>query len=151
MQKIGGAQKVRPWKSIFVYLFPSYVLCPRPDRNSVLELSHTKVCHRFRYAIYYLTKITHKNKWNIIWLFKVLCAIVGKLSWIFVCCFFLFGHLPSLFIPICKHFLSLHAWHWFLCALSTIHLPVPAWHLKNISKKEKWCCLNLCLSSRQFI
>lgn len=38
-------------------------------------------------------------------------------------------HLPSLFMPICRHFLSRQAWHWFRCALSTIHRPVPAWHL----------------------
>lgn len=37
---------------------------------------------------------------------------------------------PSLFIPMARHFFSLHAWHWFLCALSTMQRPVPAWHLK---------------------
>lgn len=37
--------------------------------------------------------------------------------------------LPSLFMPICKHFFSRHAWHWFRWALSTMHRPVPAWHL----------------------
>lgn len=29
------------------------------------------------------------------------------------------------------HFFSRQAWHWFRCALSTTHLPVPAWHLKQ--------------------
>lgn len=46
-------------------------------------------------------------------------------------------HLPSLFIPICRHFLSLHAWHWFRCALSTTHRPVPAWHLFDKWQKKK--------------
>lgn len=51
-------------------------------------------------------------------------------------------HLPSLFIPICRHFLRRHAWHWFRWALSTMHRPVPAWHLFMfvfifITKKEK--------------
>lgn len=40
-------------------------------------------------------------------------------------------NLPSLFIPICMHFFKRHAWHWFRCALSTTHRPVPAWHLKG--------------------
>lgn len=44
--------------------------------------------------------------------------------------------LPSLFIPICRHFLSRHAWHWFRCALSTIHRPVPAWHLKDMKSMK---------------
>lgn len=39
-------------------------------------------------------------------------------------------NLPSLFIPIWRHFFNLHAWHWFRCALSTMHRPVPAWHLQ---------------------
>lgn len=39
--------------------------------------------------------------------------------------------LPSLFMPICRHFLSRHAWHWFRWALSTTHRPVPAWHLRR--------------------
>lgn len=38
-------------------------------------------------------------------------------------------HLPSLFMPACKHFISRHAWHWLRWALSTGHMPVPAWHL----------------------
>lgn len=38
-------------------------------------------------------------------------------------------HSPSLFMPICRHFFSRHAWHWLRCALSTMHRPVPAWHL----------------------
>lgn len=48
-------------------------------------------------------------------------------------------HLPSLFIPICRHFLRRQAWHWFRCALSTMHRPVPAWHLfdKLSGKKKK--------------
>lgn len=28
-------------------------------------------------------------------------------------------------------FFNRHAWHWFRCALSTIHIPVFAWHLKE--------------------
>ena len=36
---------------------------------------------------------------------------------------------PSLFMPICRHFLSLQAWHWLRCALSMVHAPFPAWHL----------------------
>ena len=39
--------------------------------------------------------------------------------------------LPSLFIPMVRHFLSLQAWHWFLWALSMTQLPVPAWHLTH--------------------
>lgn len=47
-------------------------------------------------------------------------------------------NLPSLFIPICKHFFKRHAWHWFLCALSTTQRPVPAWHLK-IEREKDFC------------
>lgn len=55
----------------------------------------------------------------------------SQVQWIY---FFLFQksyykHLPSLFMPIWRHFFSLQAWHWFLWALSTKHMPVPAWHL----------------------
>lgn len=32
-------------------------------------------------------------------------------------------------MPACRHFFSLQAWHWFRWALSTGHIPVPAWHL----------------------
>lgn len=39
--------------------------------------------------------------------------------------------LPSLFIPVSKHFFNLQAWHWLRWALSTTHIPVPAWHLKD--------------------
>lgn len=46
-------------------------------------------------------------------------------------------YLPSLFMPICRHFLSRQAWHWFRCALSTIQRPVPAWHLV-VSPYENW-------------
>lgn len=38
--------------------------------------------------------------------------------------------LPSWFIPACRHFFSRQAWHWFLWALSTGHIPAPTWHLQ---------------------
>jgi len=38
---------------------------------------------------------------------------------------------PSLFMPMFRHFLRRQAWHWFLWALSTMHVPVPAWHLHS--------------------
>ena len=41
--------------------------------------------------------------------------------------------LPSLFIPMLIHFLSLQAWHWFLWALSIVQAPFPAWHLNTYS------------------
>lgn len=46
------------------------------------------------------------------------------------------GNSPSLFIPICMHFFKRHAWHWLRCALSTTHLPVPAWHLKEAEEER---------------
>lgn len=50
-------------------------------------------------------------------------------------------YLPSLFIPICKHFFNRHAWHWFLWALSTTQRPVPAWHLWEIKGVHfSFCC-----------
>ena len=44
-------------------------------------------------------------------------------------------NLPSLFMPIVRHFLSLQAWHWFRWALSIMQLPVPAWHLEPFNLK----------------
>lgn len=41
---------------------------------------------------------------------------------------------PSLFMPACRHFFSRHAWHWLRWALSTGHMPVPAWHLLTHSQ-----------------
>lgn len=46
-------------------------------------------------------------------------------------------HLPSLFMPACRHFFSRHAWHWLRWALSTGHMPVPAWHLLTHSQDFK--------------
>lgn len=34
-------------------------------------------------------------------------------------------------MPACRHFFSRQAWHWFRWALSTGHMPVPAWHLQT--------------------
>jgi hypothetical protein len=48
--------------------------------------------------------------------------------------------LPSLFMPICRHFLSRQAWHWFLCALSTMQRPVPAWHLRTVETQSLTTC-----------
>lgn len=51
-------------------------------------------------------------------------------------------HLPSLFIPIWRHFLRRHAWHWLRWALSTTQRPVPAWHLQREHKRhEKFICI----------
>jgi hypothetical protein len=44
--------------------------------------------------------------------------------------------LPSLFMPICRHFFRRQAWHWFRCALSTMQRPVPAWHLRTLTRKD---------------
>lgn len=46
-------------------------------------------------------------------------------------------HLPSLFMPICKHFLRRQAWHWFRCCLSIVQFPVPAWHLHVVQKGKE--------------
>lgn len=37
-------------------------------------------------------------------------------------------------MPACRHFFSLQAWHWLRWALSTGHMPVPAWHLVTHNK-----------------
>jgi len=39
----------------------------------------------------------------------------------------LYHNIPWIYIT----FLSRQAWHWLRCALSTIHIPVLAWHLHN--------------------
>lgn len=67
---------------------------------------------------------------NVICWIKLLKKILHQIIyWIFNLVIDIY-YIPSLFIPICMHFFKRHAWHWFLCALSTTHLPVPAWHLK---------------------
>ena len=48
---------------------------------------------------------------------------------------------PSLFMPIWRHFLSRHAWHWFRWALSMTQVPFPAWHLTGNRNNYKKCTI----------
>ena len=48
---------------------------------------------------------------------------------------------PSLFMPIWRHFLSRHAWHWFRWALSMTQVPFPAWHLTGKRNNYKKCTI----------
>lgn len=97
--------------------------------------------------------------------FKTLTQSIGTfttvmfLTWHFHACmtFGYFSHYwcisvvsPSLFMPACRHFFNRHAWHWFRWALSTGHIPVPAWHLLTHNQDVKGtvhtkiqCCKNV--------
>jgi len=66
-----------------------------------------------------LISVIHNRRKQKLWNQKRTEWLKGRLHW------------PSLFIPICRHFLRRHAWHWLRCDLSTVHIPVPAWHLST--------------------
>lgn len=96
-------------------------LCNFPPTASCTSHVLKKViCWNGKMIIFWLNFVRTQT----VSMFTVICYIIEE--------FFTrncWGNSPSLFMPMVMHFLSRQAWHWFRCALSTIHRPVPAWHL----------------------